>query len=190
MKGGTILPVIWFSFVVSPCQSQINWVQLTDQATFPCKPLHPSKTSFPVIWCSTPLKTELGGWSGKKRQRHQPCYHHFIFDFFPIPFFNPSDEVWTGRSMLSQTAISLHHMWLTLGMAERRRVCRERSQEKGERRKIHNVIPRMGSSQGSLLLCDVLLCSIPSCFSGDIPIMHSVLQPPHNEGCQKWHAAC
>lgn len=75
----------------------------------------------------------MGVGGGKKREKsHGPHYHHFILIFF-IPFFNPSDEVWTGRGMLSQTAISLRHMCLTHRMAGRRGVCRERSQERGER---------------------------------------------------------
>ena len=79
----------------------------------------------------------------------------FYFDFFPpIPFFNPSDEVWTGRGMLSQTAISLHHMRLTHRMAGRRGVCREHSQETGERKKIHNMKSRMGCST----LIPVIFC--------------------------------
>lgn len=69
----------------------------------------------------------------------------FYFDFFSIPFFNPSDEACTGRSMLSQTAILLHHMCLTHGMVGRRGVCRERSQERGEGRKMKS---RMGKESG------------------------------------------
>ena len=103
----------------------------------------PSKRASSVIWCSTLLKTEQGGsvvWDvekkEKKKRKPRPRYHHFILIFFfPIPFFNPSDEVWTGRGMLSQTAISLHHMCLTHRMAGRRGVCREHSQEKGEGKK-------------------------------------------------------
>ena len=102
----------------------------------------PSKRASSVIWCSTLLKTEQGGsvvWGvekkKKKERKPRPRYHHFILIFFSIPFFNPSDEVWTGRGMLSQTAISLHHMCLTHRMAGRRGVCREHSQEKGEGKK-------------------------------------------------------
>lgn len=93
----------------------------------------------------------------KKGEKPRPCYHHFIWIFSPIPFFNPSDEVWTGRGMLSQTAISLHHMCLTHRMAGRRGrgVCREHTQEKGERKKIHDMKSRMGCSRGTLIPRDV-----------------------------------
>lgn len=148
MGEGKILSIIWFSFVVSPCQSQINPTQLTDRAAFPCKPLHPSKRALSVIWCSTLLKTEQRGWSvgcRKKWRKAMAPLSSFYFDFFSIPFFNPSDEVWTGRGMLSQTAISLHHMRLTHRMAGRRGVCREHSQAKGEGKKIHNMKSRVGA---------------------------------------------
>ncbi|MEQ2228071.1 hypothetical protein ILYODFUR_005002 [Ilyodon furcidens] len=92
----------------------------------------------------------------KEKRKPQPRYHHFILILFFIPFFNPSDEVWTGRGMLSQTAISLHHMRLTHRMARRRGVCREHSQEKEERKKIHNVKSRMGSNCGSLISHKIL----------------------------------
>ncbi len=113
-------------------------------------------------------------WGVEKKEREKkprPRYHHFILIFFPIPFFNPSDEVWTGRGMLSQTAISLHHMCLTHRMAGRRGVCREHSQEKGEGKKIHDMKSRMGCSRGTLISQDVLsaasacapLATCPSC---------------------------
>lgn len=124
-------------------------MQLTDRATFPCKLLHPSKRAFSVIWCSTLLKTQQRGWSvgwrKKKWRKATAPLSSFYFDFFSIPFFNPSDEVWTGRGMLSQTAISLHHMRLTHRMVGRRGVCREHSQAKGEGKKIHNMKSRVGA---------------------------------------------
>lgn len=98
------------------------------------------------------LKQSRGGLSvgcrKKKKEKPRPRYHHLILIFFPIPFFNPSDEVWTGRGMLSQTAISLHHMRLTHRMAGRRGVCREHSQETGEGKKIHNMKSRTGLQSG------------------------------------------
>lgn len=112
------------------------------------------------------------GCEKKKERKATGPLSSFYFDFFPpIPFFNPSDEVWTGRGMLSQTAISLHHMCLTHRMAGRRGVCREHSQEKGEGKKIHDMKSRVGCSRGTLIPRDVLsaasacapLATCPSC---------------------------
>lgn len=97
----------------------------------------------------------MWGFGKRERGKEKPwsrC-HYFIVIFSPIPFFNPSDEVCTGRGMLSQTAILLHHMCLTHWMAGRRGVCRERRQERGEGKKMKS---RMGSSRGTLMPCDVL----------------------------------
>lgn len=74
-------------------------------------------------------------------------YLEFIFP--PIPFFNPSDEAWTSRSMLSQTAILLHHMCLTHGMGERRGVCRERSRERGEGKKMKSSMAKESGHAGA-----------------------------------------
>lgn len=77
---------------MSPCQNQINPVQHTNQATFPCKPLHPSKRALSVIWCFTLLKTEQGwkgggwrwGWEGEKRQKsHSPAIIILSWFFSP-----------------------------------------------------------------------------------------------------------
>lgn len=90
-------------------------------------------------------QSEGGGVWGAQREREREAVvllSSFYFNFFSILFFNPSDEVCTGRSMFSQTAILLHHMCLTHGMVGRRGVCRE--QEKGEAKKMKS---RMGSSQ-------------------------------------------
>ena len=74
----------------------------------------------------------------------------FYFEFFaPVPFFNPSDEGWTSRSMLSQIAILLHHMCLTHGMAERRGVCRERSRERGEGKKMKSSMAKESGHAGA-----------------------------------------
>lgn len=117
--GGTILFVIWFSFAVSPCQSQINPMQFTDQATFPCKPLHPSKRAFSVIWCSTLLKTEQGGgvWGGEKKgEKPRPRYHHFILIFFPshslIPLMKSGQaEACSRRQQFHCTICASHIGW-------------------------------------------------------------------------------
>lgn len=188
MGGVKILSIIWFSFVVSPCHSQIYPKQLTDWAAFPCKPLHPRKKALSVIWCSTLLKTEQRGWGAEKNgEKAMAPLWSFYFDFFSIPFFNLSDEVWAGRGMLSQTAISLHHMRLTHRMAGRRGVCREHSQAKGEGKKIHNMKSRVGAHWYPVMFVSAAsayapLAACPSC-------IHRYKNAP-NAAFHKSHLTC
>lgn len=191
MGGGKILSIIWFSFVVSPCQNQINPAQLTDRAAFPCKPLHPSKRALPVIWCSTLLKTEQRGCRKKMEKNHGPAIIILFWFFFPILFFNPSDEVWTGRGMLSQTAISLHHMRLTHRMAGRRGVCREHSQAKGEGRKIHNMKSRVGARWYPVMVVSAASAHTasaarPSCIHRYRNAPNATFHKSHLTRCKMW----
>lgn len=158
VKGGTVLSVISFYFVVSPCQSQVNVVQLTDRATFltnHCNPARePSLSSDVPLYLKQSWGVRVWGAGKKKRRREKPWprYHHFILIFF-IPFFNPSDEVWTGRGMLSQTAISLHHMRLTHGREERGLSAAQPGERREEENSWHEI--QNGQQSGALIPRDV-----------------------------------
>lgn len=119
----------------------------------------PPLSSDVALYLKYNREVELGVWR-KKEKSHGPAFIILFWFFFlppPIPFFNPCDEVWTGRGMLSQTAISLHHMRLTHRMAGRRGVCREHSHEAGGRKRRHNMQSRMDCSRGSPILCSICL---------------------------------
>lgn len=74
-----------------------------------------------------------GGRKKMRRKKKKTCAHYrYSFLFSPPSFFNPTDEVWTGRSMLSQTAISAHHMRLACPPSRGERENeRERGQDRG-----------------------------------------------------------
>lgn len=151
VKGGTVLSVISFYFVVSPCQSQINVVQLTDRATFLTNHCNPARE--PSLSSDVPLylKQSWGVrvWGAGKKEKEKERSHGpaiiILFWFFSSHSLIPLMK--SGQAEACSRRQQFHFTICASHMAGRRGVCRQHSQEKEERKKIHDMKSRTGSSR-------------------------------------------